>query len=697
MMHKLFYPDSVAIVGLSSRQNNIPRLTLENMLRWGYRGRIFGVNPKSEDEQVDGIRMYKSIEALPEVPDLVYALVPAKFVPGIVEECGQKGVKWMAIPSGGFSEYSEEGEKLAIQTVATAKKYGIHFVGPNGLTVANVENGLCLPFVPLLRPEFGGMSIISQSGGVAIMMWNIIMDENIGIAKFASIGNKLDLDEVDFLEYLGNDPATSIICMYLESVPRGADLIKVAEKINKPIVVYKSNTTQAGKKAAMSHTAAMSNDEEILNAAFEKAGIIRIYNYHDFFAVAKAFKLPPMRGKRIMVMSPAGGFAVMTADLCEQAGFEFADPGEEFYQSLQKFSNAGVIHFSNPLDLGDIYDPAFTAHVVYSVMHNQNVDGAVYVSQRPQMPDRESVFSRMFLADLSKETWGAIVSSAKPLGICLLGLSRVMAQIKRTVNFPIFNSPEEMVRALAYQMKFNTRQLRQKQDEPCTVSFDGAMQWIKRNTGEIGEDAMELLTTIDVPVPPSGIATTEKEAVAIATRIGYPVVCKLVSKEILHKSDVGGVIVNVTSDDAVKQAFATIHANVLSHKHDATIEGVRISKMAANGVDMFVGSKYDDSFGQVVLYGFGGIYVEVFKDVACSLCPAPKDEIKEKISKLKSYALLKGARGQEPKDIDAYVDIIWKLSHLLARAPQIKEMDLNPVRVFDNGCQVLDIRIKIVQ
>ncbi|MGQ9844287.1 MAG: acetate--CoA ligase family protein [Spirochaetota bacterium] len=695
MMHKLFYPDSVAIVGLSSRQNNIPRLTLENMLRWGYRGRIFGVNPRSDDEQVDGIRMYKSIEALPEAPDLVYTLVPAKFVPAVVEECGKKGVKWMAISSGGFSEYSEEGKKLAEQTVATAKNYGIHFVGPNGLTVANVENGLCLPFVPLLRPEFGGMSIISQSGGVAIMMWNIIMDENIGIAKFASIGNKLDLDEVDFLEYLGNDPATSIICMYLESVPRGADLIKVAEKINKPIVVYKSNTTQAGKKAAMSHTAAMSNDEDIIDTAFEKAGIIRIHNYHDFFAVAKAFKLPPMRGKRIMVMSPAGGFAVMTADLCEQSGFEFADPGQEFYKSLQNFSNAGVIHFSNPLDLGDIYDPAFTAHVVYSVMHNENVDGAVYVSQRPQMPDRESVFSRMFLADLSKETWGAIVSSAKPLGICLFGLSRMMAQVKRAVNFPIFNSPEEMVRAIAYQMKFYTRHLYKKQDEPCTVSFDSALQWIKRNTGEIGEDAMELLEGLNVPVPSSGIATTEEEAVAIAQRIGYPVVCKLISKDILHKSDVGGVVVNITSDDAVKQAFATIHTNLLSHKPDTKIDGVRIAKMAGSGVDMFVGSKYDDSFGQVILYGFGGIYVEVFKDVACSLCPASRDEIKEKITKLKSYALLKGARGQKPKDINSYVDVIWKLSHLLAQSPDVKELDLNPVRVFDDGCQVLDIRIKI--
>jgi len=696
MMHKLFYPDSVAIVGLSSRPNNIPRLTLENTLRWGYSGRIFGVNPKSDDEQVDGIRMYKSIGALPEIPDLVYALVPAKFVPGIVEECGQKGVQWMAIPSGGFSEYSEEGNMLAQQTVANAQKYGIKFVGPNGLTVANVENGLCLPFVPILRPAFGGMSIISQSGGVILTMWNVIIDENIGVAKVASIGNKLNLDEVDFLEYFGNDPATSIICMYLESITRGADLIKVAEKIDKPIVVYKANTTQIGKKAAMSHTAAMSNDEEIINMAFEKAGIIRIHNYHDFFAVAKAFKLPPMHGKRVMVMSPAGGFSVITADLCENAGFEFADPGKNFYQGLQKFSNAGVIQFSNPLDMGDIYDPAFTTHVVYSVMHNDNVDGAMYLSQRPQMPDRKNVFSQMFLSDLSKEAWGAIVSSGKPLAICLLGMAELMAQIKRSVNFPIFNSAEEMVRAMAFQMKYWMRRLNHQQQEPCTLSLDTALQWIKNNNGDIGEDAMELLESIAIPVPQSGIAKSEKEAVTIAKQLGYPVVCKVISRDILHKSDVGGVIVNVNGDDAVKQAYATIQSNVLSHKPDAHIEGIRISTMAPDGVDMFVGSKYDLSFGQVIIFGLGGIYVEVFKDIAYCLCPATKDEIKQKLTSLKSYPLLKGARGKDALDVDAYVDIIWKISHILASAPHIKELDLNPVRVFVKGCQVLDVRMRIV-
>jgi acetyltransferase len=414
-MKKIFNPESIAVVGLSSKENNIPRLTLENMLRWGYRGRIFGINPRGDDPFVDGIKMFRNIEDLPEVPDLVYALIPARFMPDLVEACGRFGVRRMAIPSAGFNEFGEEGNTLADATLSKARKYGIRFVGPNGLTVANTYNGLCFPFAPVLKPPKGGISIISQSGGLALMVTQFFKEENLGMAKFASIGNKLDLNEVDFLEYLGEDEETSLIFMYLESISDGRALVRVAEKIDKPIVIFKANTTTSGKKAAMSHTAAMSNDEEIIDSAFERAGIIRIHAFHDFFAVAKAFQLPPLRGKRIMAMSPAGGVSVMLADLCDKEGFEFADPGEDFYKGLQQFTNAGVIRFSNPLDMGDIYDPHLVAHVICSVMHSKAVDGAFYVSFTPEMPRGENVFRTLFRTDLSKEAWGAILSSGKPL------------------------------------------------------------------------------------------------------------------------------------------------------------------------------------------------------------------------------------------------------------------------------------------
>lgn len=700
-MQKLFYPESIVIIGLSSKPTNIPRLTLENLLRWGYRGRIFGVNERSEDAHVDGIRMYKHVEDLPEIPDLAYCMIPAKLIPGMMDRCGKFGIRRMAIPSGGFSEYSEEGQALADQLLTTARKYGIRFVGPNSVTVANTDNGLCLPFVALHKAPKGEMSIISQSGGVALTMLNYLSDEKIGLAKFASIGNKLDLDEVDFLEYYGSDPHTKIICLYLESLKRGKKFVEAAKKINKPIVVYKANTTSAGKAAAMSHTAALSSDEDVINSAFEDAGIIRINNFLDFIEVAKAFQLPPMKGRKIMVMSPAGGFAVLGADLCEKAGFEFADMGHEFYDSLKKFSNAGVINFSNPLDMGDIYDPQMTAHVLYSVMHSDQVDGSIYISQRPQMPQGENIFQKMFLSDLSMEAWGSILSAGKPLGICLFGPSRMIQQTKRYVEFPVFNSPEEMVNALATQMKYyeKRKQLQEQKDilSPENISSSAARTWMQDKQGDYGEEALELLNAYGIETAPSRIAADEKEAVAAAEELGFPVVMKVISPDALHKSDAGGVLLNLETEEQVREGFDTIHRNLLEYNSNALFCGVRVQKMAPEGLDMFVGGNQDPSFGPVVYFGLGGIFIETFKDVVNLTCPARPERIARCLQQLKAYQLLEGTRGQARSDIDTFIDLVVRTSHLLADYQGISELDINPVRVFPEGrgAMALDTRLRL--
>ncbi len=701
-MQKIFYPESIVIIGLSSKPTNIPRLTLENLLRWGYRGRIFGVNERSDDIHVDGIRMYKNIEDLPEVPDLAYCMIPAQLIPGMMDRCGKFGIRRMAIPSGGFSEYSDEGKKLADNLLATARKYGIRFVGPNSVTVANTDNGLCLPFVALHKAPKGELSIISQSGGVALTMLNYLFDEKIGLAKFASIGNKLDLDEVDFLEYYGQDPQTKIICLYLESINRGRKFVETAKNIDKPIIVFKANTTSAGKAAAMSHTAALSSDEAIINSAFEEAGVIRISNFLDFIEVSKAFLLPPMRGKRIMVMSPAGGFAVLGADLCEKAGFEFADMGDQFYDSLKQFSNAGVINFSNPLDMGDIYDPKLTAHVLYSVMHSDQVDGSIYISQRPQMPQGENIFQKMFLTDLSKEAWGSILSAGKPLGICLFGPTSMIQQAKRYVEFPIFNSPEEMITALSMQMKYHDKREELKDQSAITPPQDidhiAARRWMQDRQGDYGEEALELLNAYGIKVAPSGIATSEEEAVEVAEKIGFPVVMKVISPDALHKSDAGGVLLGLEDAEQVVSGFLKIRENLIAYNKDALFMGVRIQKMAPQGYDMFVGGSQDPSFGPVVLFGMGGILVEAFKDVANVTCPARTESVKKRLDKLTSAEILSGLRGQNAGDIEAFVDLIVRTSHLLTDFPGIKELDINPVRVFPEGegIMALDARVRIV-
>ena len=519
------------------------------------------------------------------------------------------------------------------------------------------------------------------------------------MAKFASIGNKLDLDEVDFLEYFGRDPETKIIGMYLESIARGKELLAAADKIDKPIVILKSNTTSAGQKAAMSHTAALSNDDEIIDAAFERAGIIRISHFNDFISVAKAFELPPMRGNRLMMMSPAGGITVMMADLCEKIGFKFADPGKDFFDGLKGFSNAGVINFSNPLDMGDIYDPHLYAKIFYEVMHNDNVDGAVFVSQWPQMPRGEDVFYKMFHTDLSKEATGTMLSSGKPLGVCIFGLSATISPMKKNINFPLFDSFEDMMIALKKQCDYHMRKLK-KPAEPLPIDsadIDAASRWIQANTGDTGEESLELLAAFSIPTAGSAIAAKADEAVARARKIGYPVVLKVVSPDALHKSEAGGVIVDLRDDEAVKKGFEAIRKNLSAYKKDARFDGVRVMKMAEEGYDMFIGGRQDPSFGPVVFFGYGGIYIEVFKDVKLLLCPAGRDEIAEKVTELKSYNVLRGTRGKQAGDIDAYIAMIERVSHLLARFPAIRELDVNPVRILadGSGAVALDARVRI--
>ena len=699
-MEKMFYPKSIVIIGLSSKPNNIPRLILGNLLRWGYMGRILGVNPRvTENSNVDGVKMFKRIEDLPLVPDLAVALIPAKYIPDTIKSCGIFGIHNMAIPSGGFNEFGPEGKKIAQKTVENARKYGVNFVGPNGVTIANTANGLCLPFVPSYPPVKGGISIITQSGGVGLMLWNLMNNEDIGMAKFASIGNKLCLDEVDFLEYFGSDRDTKVICIYLESISRGQKLLEVAQKIDKPIIVLKANTTPAGKKAAMSHTAAMHNNDQIVDSAFERAGIIRIHSFSDFISVAKAFHLPPMKGNRLMVMSPAGGFTVMMAELCEQLDFEFADPRDDLFKGLSNYSNAGVIKFSNPLDMGDIYDPNLYAHIFYSVMHNQNVDGAVYVSQWPQMPKGENVFYKMFNTDLSNETIGAIQSSGKPLGVCLFGLATTTYKIKQNISLPIFNSPEEMLFALKVQGAFFRQKEEGKKTYPLPTNIDlvSANSWLEDKDGEHGEECLDLLESFGLPAPQREIVVNQDEAENVARNLGMPVVLKVISKDALHKSDAGGVLLNLDNEQEVRAGFEKIRANLFTYNQSADFQGVRVMEQAKEGFDMFIGGSCDPAFGQVMFFGFGGIYVEAFDDIANVLCPATHQEVADKLQRLKSFKILQGARGKKQGDIQAYIDAVVRVSHLLYRFPQIVELDINPIRVFpvSRGILALDARMKI--
>ena len=698
-MNKIFYPDSIAIWGLSNRDNNIPRLMLENLIRWGYEGRLFGIHPKGGEKHVDGVKMYRHPSDLPQTPDLAVFLLPARLIPGALREAGTAGIRRAAILSGGFNESGPEGEKLAEELLSVAHEFEIRFVGPNGLSVANTANGLCLPFTPSFKVPKGGMSMITQSGGMGLFLWHLMEDEHIGLAKFASIGNKLNISEVDCIRYFGEDPETKVICLYLESITGGRELMQAASEVNKPIIVYKANTTPTGNKAAMSHTAAISNDEAIIDAAFERAGILRIHEFDDFINATKVFELPPMMGNRIMVMSPAGGFTVLMADLCEKAGFEFADPGKDFYKEISEYTNAGVINLSNPLDLGDIYDPSDTTSVINLVLHNENVDGVVYVTQNPQMPRNDDVFNKMFKTDISKDVTGSIRSSGKPMASCLYGPSKTINRLKQNVNIPIFNTPESMIRIMKLQQTYHAR----KQAPPFAtqlpqgIDMAAASAWVDAHPGSHGEEALELLTAFGIPVAKSQTAATAQGAVTAAEGLGYPVVMKVISPDALHKSDAGGVLVGLEDARAVEAAFATIEKNLEAYKKGARFHGVRVMTMADDGHDMFVGGSVDNAFGPVVLFGYGGIYIEVFKDTQTVLCPSSPSEIASKIDRLQSATILEGTRGNTRCDVAGYIDLIHRVTHLMDQFPQIQELDINPARLLANGSGVvaLDVRCRI--
>jgi acetyltransferase len=698
-MDQFFAPTSLAVYGLSSKARNTPRIIIDNCLRWGFRGRLFGINPTSSDTDVGGIRVYRSATDLPLVPDLAVLLIPARFVPQAMEDCARAGIKRLAIQAGGFNECSDQGTTLAEQVQRLARRHGIRFVGPNGLTLADTASGLCLPFVPAFPVRPGGFSLITQSGGLGLFLWNLLQDEQVGLAKFASIGNKLDLDEADFLDYLGRDPATRVIGLYLESIANGKRLIELAQEIDKPVIVYKANTTSAGGRAAMSHTASLGNDDAIIDTAFARAGIIRIQHLHEFISTAKAFELPPMRGPRIMAMSPAGGLGVAMADLCERQGFAFADPGPEFYTELAAIANAGIIRLSNPLDMGDLYQidkyPLIFSHVLAS----PQVDGAVYVSQCPAMPEGgDDVFTAMFTTDITLEMTGAVRSSNKPLALALYGDGPTIAAMKKQSRIPIFNGPEEAVGALHRQMRFHARRaagpfrptVADRAWDPAAVTA-----WLRVHQGVIGEEALELLHLCGLASPPTAIARSAEEAAGLAGKIGFPVALKVVSPQAIHKTEAKGVLLNIASPAEAEAGFTRIRTNLAQYDPAAQFEGVRIMAMAPEGHDLFIGGLQDPAFGPVVFFGYGGILIEVLGDVERVLCPSSCEEIRQKMRRLKAWRILAGLRGRPAVDPEPFIAAVCSLSHVLAEHSEIRELDVNPVRITATGAILaLDARLR---
>ena len=454
-MHKMFYPDGVAVVGASANPDNMGRNIVQNLITWQYEGPVYPVNPGGDD--VHGLKGYRSLADINGPVDLVVAFVPARVIPSVMDECAKMGVRYMAIPSGGFSEHGEGGDALTGEVRDKAADYGIRFVGPNGLTIINAENGLCLPFLTIRKRDPGRISIISQSGGVGMSLIMFLDNASRGFNKFVSIGNKVNMDELDFLEYLGRDPGTEVVCMFLESVVRGRKFVEVASRVEKPVLVYKANTTEIGARAASSHTAALANDDAVLDGMIRQSGAIRVRSIKNLVNMARAFELPLMRGDNIAVVSQAGGYAVMTSDIAYRCGFRFPAFSEGMLSGLKEHVRADVINMGNPLDLGDILSSDAIVYALDRVMAQEQVDGVVAVLLRRADSKYDGAYAR-----LSREVYadlGAIIERyEKPLALALVTQCTYFHDVQSRMPFPLFESPEDAVEALSVLRQYHRRQ-----------------------------------------------------------------------------------------------------------------------------------------------------------------------------------------------------------------------------------------------
>ena len=682
-----FYPKNIAVIGVSPVKNNLGKNIVLNCLYFGYPGEIIPVGLSKG--VVYGQRIYESIENIDRDIDLAVILTPAKTIPGILEQCGRKGIKHAVIESGGFSELGKEGEPLEKACVEVARRYGIRFIGPNGIGVTNLDNGLALPFMPLRRDiALGPVSILAQSGGVGLSYLNILAEENIGVNKFVSMGNKLNVDENDLLGYLIQDEGTKIILVYLEGFKDARRFIEVASTSTKPILVHKSNRFEASARIAHSHTAALFADDRLVDYALEQAGCIRLNTMDDSMDYLKSQTLPPLRGNRLVVISRSGGHAVIAADACAHYGFTLPRFPEEILKKVESRLRAHVIRLQNPLDLGDLFELEFYAFIVEEMLKRDDVDGVVLAH------GYQGGFEQEASRTLVKRVERLIEQYQKPVACVIFAEALEKNYLRKSVKIPIFSAPENAMRAFNLSYKWPFRKPSPLQVLSLNrVDHEKARDVVSRGVKAghlLLHESLQLLEHYGFSVPAYALVRTEAEALQFRRTSKGPMAMKINSPHFSHKSDLGAVQLNIRTQAEVEKAFRKLTA--------LGGEGteVLVQSMVTRGREVILGGKRDQSFGPIVLFGLGGIFVEALKDVAWRVAPLSYEETRKMIGSIRGARVLQGIRGEKPCDIETVVDLLVRLSHMLVDLPQIQEIDINPVLVFPEGEGAVAVDARVI-
>jgi acetyl coenzyme A synthetase (ADP forming)-like protein len=695
-LESIFNPASVAIIGASATPGKVGYILVKNMLKSGYGGRIYPVN--SAGGQILGLKCYTSIREIQDSVDLAVISIPAAGVIQIAEECGEKRVKSLIIISAGFKETGKAGAELEAKLVTIAKRYDMRIQGPNCLGNVNTHCPLDLSFAAAL-PKKGSIGFISQSGalGTAVLDW--IIKEEIGFASFISLGNKADLDEVDFIEAMAEDPNVKVILLYIESIERGRKFIEVASSVTrkKPIIVVKGGTSLAGSKAAGSHTGALVGSFLAYQKAFEKSGVILAETMEDLFNYAVAFVEQPLpKSEGIAIVTNAGGPGILATDLVEKLGLRLSEIKGETRERLKK-GLPPAASVGNPIDILGDAPPDRYSYAIEEVLWDPDVHLVIVLLTPQAMTDSTATADSMVRLHEKHPT--------KSILAVFMGgdrISQATHHLKEN-GIPCFDFPEKGIKTVDALYRYS-RYLQIPADNQARfiVETDRVKELftvLRKDNRKVllPTETTQVLRLYGVEAPPCLLAESPEQAIDHADSIGYPVVMKVVSPEILHKTDVGGVVLNVNNPDEVRAFFKLIMDRSRAAHPEAKIYGVSIDKMVPKGREMIIGMSRDPQFGAMVMAGLGGIYVNFLKDVSFGISPLSAREVDIMVKGTKSYTLLKGIRGEPAADISAFKEAILRISQLVWDFPEIVEMDINPILVYEegHGCLALDVKITL--
>ena len=693
MLEMFTEPRGVAVIGASTSPEKLGYQVLHNIVQYGYAGAIYPVNPTAEE--ILGLRAYPSVLQTPDPVDLAVVLVPARIVPGVLDECGRRGLKGAVVISAGFREVGREGRALEQQLIDTARRYGMRVVGPNVLGIIDTVSKLNAPFAAGM-PRRGHIAFMSQSGALCTSVLDLALGQGIGFSRFYSIGNKADINELDLLQAWAEDPESNVVVGYLEGIADGPRFMQVARNITrrKPFVAIKSGTTSAGSRAVSSHTGTLAGSEKAYDAAFRQVGIVRAGSVQDLFDYAQAFaRLPVPESDAVAIVTNAGGPGIMASDAVERAGLRLASLTPEIQQRLRA-ALPQAASVANPIDvLGDAPADRY-ALGIEAALSDPNV-GMVLVVLTPQTSTQIPETARI-LGELARQY-------RKPTFAVFMGdqAIRPALSILAEHSVPNYQVPERAVAAMSamwqHRQWLNTPPLAVETldvDRPAVHEIlDGLRQDRRITAGDA--EARGILEAYGIPLPKSRLARNADEAVAAAEAIGFPVVLKIASPDILHKTDIGGVKLNLTTASDVRDAFDLMMYRATRHMPEATIWGCQVQQMVKGGKEVIIGVNRDPQLGPLLMFGLGGVYVEALKDVTFRVAPIDRREAHEMFGEIRAYSLLRGVCGERPSDLEGITDVLVRISQLVSDFPEIVELDINPLLVFPAGQGVLGLDMRL--